>query len=64
MAKRRKKITMLVTVSVPAALPAAAARREVRSLINDQCEFEGYVPGTYDEINMRVSAIRPVKKEA
>jgi hypothetical protein len=58
---KRKKITMLVTVTVPAALPAAAARREVRSFINNQCEYDGYVPGTYDEINMRVASIRGVK---
>lgn len=61
MPAKRKTIRMIVEVSVPATLPAAAARREVRSLINDQCEYSGYVPGTYDEINMKVRKIGPVK---
>jgi hypothetical protein len=33
---KRKRITMLVTVSVPSDMTAAAARREVRSLITHQ----------------------------
>jgi hypothetical protein len=61
MAKKRKTVRMIVEVSVPVGLPAAAARREVRSLINDQCEYSGYVPGTYDEINMKVKKIGAVK---
>jgi hypothetical protein len=61
MAKTRKTVRMIVEVSVPKALTVAAARREVRSMINDQCEFHGYVPGTYDEINMKVRKIGPVK---
>ncbi len=61
MARKRKTVRMLVEVSVPVGLPAAQARKEVRSLINDQCEFNGYVPGTFDEINMKVKRIGAVK---
>jgi hypothetical protein len=39
MARRRKKLTMLVTVSVPVDMSAAEARREVRYLITDQCNY-------------------------
>lgn len=39
MSKTRKKVTMLVTVSVPVAMTAAQARREVRTLITDQCNY-------------------------
>lgn len=39
--KRRRKITMLVTVSVPANMPAAMARREVRTLITHQANYQG-----------------------
>jgi hypothetical protein len=62
MAKKRKEITLLVTVSVPKGLPVSAAKREVRSLVNDQCEYNGYVPGTFDEINMKVKRIRSAPK--
>jgi hypothetical protein len=61
MAKKRKTVRMLVEVSVPVGLSAVDARREVRSLINDQCEYSGYVPGTYDEINMKVKKIGAVR---
>jgi hypothetical protein len=37
--EKRKEITMVVKVSVPAHLSAAHTRREVRSLINNQCNF-------------------------
>ena len=43
--KSRKRITMTVTVSVPHWLSAADARREVRTLINEQCN---YLDGIYD----------------
>lgn len=43
--KSRKRITMTVTVSVPHWLTAADARREVRTLINDQTN---YLDGFYD----------------
>ena len=37
---KRKKITMLVTVSVPADMTAADARREVRTLVTHQCNWK------------------------
>lgn len=46
MAKTRKTLTMLLTVSVPREMSAADARREVRTLINEQRNYyadEGYV---------------------
>lgn len=39
MARIRKQVTMLVTVSVPAGCNARHARREVRSLITHQANF-------------------------
>lgn len=51
MAQRKKQITMVVTVSAPAWLSAAEARREVRALINEQC-FYGHRNGkTWEEID-------------
>lgn len=39
MAKSRKRVTMTVTVSCPRWLTAAQARKEVRTLINEQCFY-------------------------
>jgi hypothetical protein len=36
---KRKTVTMLVRVSVPVDMTAAEARREVRTLINDQSNY-------------------------
>jgi hypothetical protein len=36
---KRKTVRMLVTITVPAKLTAAEARREVRTLINEQCNY-------------------------
>jgi hypothetical protein len=41
MTARKKQVTMLVTVSCPDWMTAAAARREVRTLINAQA-FVGH----------------------
>jgi len=63
MAKKRKTVTMLVTVSVPArasfyyherAVTAADARREVRTLIADQTNY------FLDPEDVKVRAVRPV----
>lgn len=51
--RKRKTVTMLVKVSVPANMPAAMARREVRTLINDQ---SGYYSEPGD---VRCKAVRP-----
>jgi hypothetical protein len=37
--KTRKRFRMIVTVSVPAGMSAAAARREVKTLISEQCNY-------------------------
>lgn len=37
--RTRKKITMLLTVSVPINMSAAQARKEVRTLVTDQCNW-------------------------
>jgi len=39
MSKTRKRVTMQVTVSVPTWMTAREARREVRTLINEQCNY-------------------------
>lgn len=36
---KRKTVRMLVAITVPAKLTAAEARREVRTLINEQCNY-------------------------
>jgi hypothetical protein len=61
MAKTRKAVTMLVTVTVPRGLTAAQARREVRTLINEQCNYLDSVPGTWDEVTVKVRQIKAVK---
>lgn len=63
MARAKKKlVTMVVTVSVPAWLGAAAARKEVRTLIGQQC-FHGHRNGqTWEEIdesNLKVKSVQP-----
>lgn len=60
MAKTRKRVRMVVEVSCPRWLTAAQARKEVRTLINEQCHwghenrFE-----CVDESNFRAAAVRP-----
>lgn len=36
---KRKRVTMTLDVTVPRAMSLAAARREVRTLIRDQCNY-------------------------
>ena len=43
---RRKTVTMLVTVSVPAWLTPADIRREVRALVGDACLYGTRHPAT------------------
>lgn len=56
--KRRKQITMTVTVSVPRWMTAAQARREVRTLINDQCNYMSHGPN-FDDVEVKARAVRP-----
>lgn len=67
MARKKKTISMVVEVSVPAWLTAAQARKEVRSLIQHQA-FHGHmgrnhVDDLWDEIgddNFKLRAVRSV----
>jgi hypothetical protein len=52
----RKKVTMLLTVSVPREMSPADARREVRSLVNEQCNYSA------DYGAVKVRGLRPAKE--
>ena len=56
MASKRKRITMTVTVSVPADMSAADARREVKTLITHQSNWSA------DCDDVKAIAVRPAKK--
>jgi hypothetical protein len=58
--KRRKHIKMTVTLSVPHWMTAAWARREVRELVNNQCNYLSSGPD-YEEFYVRASKVAPVK---
>lgn len=66
MTKKRKLVTMLVTVSCAKELTAAQARKEVRSLINEQAFWGHYLEnepdGQVSENNFRASKVGPVSK--
>ena len=55
MVKTRKQVTMLVTVSIPVDYSAADARREVRSLVSEQCNYSM----DYDEV--KLIGVKPAK---
>lgn len=67
-----KKIRMIVEVTCPDWLTAAQARREVRTLINEQCFFGHrnhslFADGHFeldeiDSLNFRAKAVRPAGK--
>lgn len=57
---KRKAIHMLITVSVPANMSAAAARREVRELINHGTGWST-IPGYEDSVRARKVAPAPRK---
>ncbi|MBS4016809.1 MAG: hypothetical protein KGZ68_01110 [Dechloromonas sp.] len=57
MARRRKLVTMLVTVSVNPDMCARDARREVRTLVNEQCNYR------WDPEDIRVRSVEPVRAE-
>lgn len=52
---KRKTVTMLLKVSVPAGTSAADARREVRTLVNDQCNY------WLDPEDVRVQSLKPYR---
>lgn len=64
MAKQTKTVTMQVTVRCPKWLTAQQARREVRTLINEQCFYgQPSIDGWSDvnESNFRAASVRPMK---
>jgi actin-like ATPase involved in cell morphogenesis len=58
MAAKRKQISMRVTVSVPLDMTAIEARREVRTLINEQCNWLSRI----DEGDVKAIAVKPAPK--
>lgn len=57
MAAKRKIVPVLIYLSVPATMSAAAARLEARTLINDQSNYYA------DPGDVRVRKIRAMPKE-
>lgn len=56
MGRARKRLHLLVTISVPADMPASDAQREVRTLVNEQTNYWAE-PG-----DVKVVALRPAPK--
>ena len=52
----RKEVLMMVTVSVPAWMTAAQARREVRTLINEQSGYLSHGPN-YEDVVVKAKKI-------
>lgn len=61
MSRQRQYHSMTVTVSAPSAMSPAQVRREVRSLINEQCNYLSVAPDGEDVI-IRVSEVRSALK--
>lgn len=61
MTRKRKALTMSVTVTVPHWMTAAQARREVRSLINDQCGYmiDGGPQNDYADATVKARTVTP-----
>jgi hypothetical protein len=59
MSKRRKEVSMTVTVSVPHWMTAAQARREVRTLINHQCGYliDGGAANNYADASVKAKTV-------
>ncbi|USN15613.1 hypothetical protein KIKIMORA_04950 [Brevundimonas phage vB_BpoS-Kikimora] len=60
--KRRKELEFTVKVTVPAWMNRAQARREVKTLLNDQCNYLMSNPANFmqevTEKSIRAKAIR------
>jgi len=59
--QKTKVVTMLVTARVSAFLSAAQARREVRTLINEQSGFLCHGPN-YEEVFTQAVSVRAVPR--
>ena len=67
MANRRKKITLQVVVSVPAEMSVREARREVKTLISEQCNYASFYGKAQKELgadDVRAVSVREVKTRA
>lgn len=51
MAKKRKTLELLITVSVPTDMRIAQVRKEVKTLVNEQCNYSA------DEGDIRIKRI-------
>jgi len=63
MAKTRKQLTMSLTVSVPSWMTAAQARREVRTLVNEQSNYLDHGPD-FQEVHGGTVKVRELKPAA
>lgn len=61
MAHSLKPVSMIVTASVPTWMTAAQARREVRTLINEQCNFLSHGPNLAD-VQVKARSVAPYRK--
>lgn len=61
----KKRIALAVTVSAPDWMTKAQASREVRTLINEQCNWMSAGPygEQVDEGTVRAVAVKPMKKD-
>ena len=66
MSRHRKVVSMLVTVTVPRWMTAAQARREVRTLINDQSNWMCFAPDheEVDSETVRARSVIPSRNQA
>lgn len=53
---KRKTVTFQITVSAPAGTPKRAIAREVRTLVNQQCFYDG----RFDEGDIKLRKIKGV----
>lgn len=61
-APRRKTVVILVTVDVSPWAKSADVRREVRSRVNDGCEYGTCGPDG-EEVSLRIRKIKPLRRE-
>lgn len=59
MPRKTKVVTMELAVTVPKWMTVAQARREVRTLINEQCGYLSHGPD-YDDATIRVKSVGPL----
>lgn len=56
MTMKKKIVTMIVSLSVPSNMTAQEARREARTLINDQCNYSA------DYGDVRAHSVKPLPR--